>query len=252
MALNTNELRSVAAGKGSEIRMVSERNKVGTLAAVSGAPLLPKGCPLSWDSSASFWVPYTQPSDAAVYTITSDGTPATAGVFLLAIDGLAVEVAFDADAAGVDAAVNAVLADAGKGYQISSADSGGGSDLGDASHVVTMTFDEAAGAPSVSLDPSQLTGNAHVLAQSNAGTQLNGSNKIRGFIQDVDGIQSSATEEVQMIVMLEGEVHRDDINTSAIRAVLPGAPSEAELDAALQSQALRDLSLHVRGLADVS
>lgn len=257
MALQANSLRSTAAGAGSEIRMVVKRNKVGTLAAVSGAPLLPKGTPLAWNSSSSFWVPYTQPSDAAQYTITTAAATQTdGGTFLLIIDGLATEIPWDATAAELEALVNATLLDAGKPWVIST-EATSGTDLG-GDTVVTIDLPEAAGAPSVQLDSSGILDGAvpepanYVLAAVDAGTQLNDTAQIRGFLQDVGGRQTSASEEVQIVVMLEGEVHRDDINTSAIRAVLPGAPSEGELDTALKSQKLRELSLHVRGLAGVS
>jgi len=52
--------------------------------------------------------------------------------------------------------------------------------------------------------------------------------------------------------MLEGEIHRDDVNTAAIRAVLGGSASEANVDTALKAQTLRDAGITVRGLAGVS
>lgn len=250
MTLATNELFGSADGPGSEIRMVVLRNRVGTIVAQTGAPLLPKGTPLAWDSDADLWTVYTQPSDAAIYTITADSTAASAGTFQLIVDGLAVPLAFDVTAAALEAAVNAVLEDAGKPYRVS-ADATTGDDLGDNDAVVTITFDEAAGEPSVALDASGLTGNAHVLAATDPGTQLEGTDQIRGFVADVGGVQTSATGDVQAVIMLEGEIHRDDVNTEAIRDVLGGSPSEGELDVALKSPRLRELSLHVRGLAGV-
>lgn len=251
MTLADNELFSSKAGRGAEIRMFPTKNKVGTLAAQSAAPLLPKGTPLSWNASLGQWTVYTQPSDAAIYTITANATPASAGTFDLVIDGLVTELAFDVAAAALQTAVNALLLDAGKPYTVAAVQTAG-TDLGDANAVVTITFSENAGAPTVDLDVSDLTGNAHVLGTTDAGTQLNGTNEIRGFLMTMEGVQTSATGEVHVVIMLEGEVHRDDINTAAIRAVLGGAPTEGELDTALKSQKLRDLSLHVRGLAGVS
>lgn len=143
MALNDNELFNTVPGKGAEIRMVVHRNKVGTLAGQTDAPLLPKGTPLAWNTSTGMWTVFTQ-----------------------------------------------------------------------------------------------------------GGT--NGTNAIRGFVQDAGGVQTHATNEVQVVVMLEGEIHRDDVNTAAIRAVLGGSPSEANIDTALQSQTLRELGIHVRGLDGVS
>ena len=46
-------------------------------------------------------------------------------------------------------------------------------------------------------------------------------------------------------------MHRDDINTSAMRAVLGGSPSANELDAALRDVELRKLGLFIVGLSGV-
>ena len=129
------------------------------LAASAGVELLPLGTPIAFNNSTDFWVPWTQPSDAAVYTITSDGIPATAGTFVLMVDGLSMVAVFDVTAAALETELQALLADAGKDYSATAAPTTG-TDLGDASAVITITFDEAAGAPSVDLDLSGLTGAA--------------------------------------------------------------------------------------------
>lgn len=248
MALGTNQLYSSRDFSGRP-RMVVERNKVGTIGPISGDPTLPVGTPLAWNSSTSKWDVYTQPSDAAVYTITAASTTATDGTFDILIDGLVVAgLDHDASAATIEAAINAVLADAGKGWTVSAAATT--DTLGDNSGVVTLTFAEAAGAPTVAIDVTDLSGNAHVLAASDAGTALNGTNVIAGFVAH-QSVTADATDDVQATVMLAGEVHRDDINTSAIRAVLGGSPSEGELDTALKASSLRDKGITVRGLAAV-
>lgn len=260
MTLATNELFSSSSRSAYPRIQPAEgpgAMRTGTFAANAAATLLPLGCPVAWDSSASMWVAYTQPSDAASYTITSAAATQTdGGSFQLIVDGLSALIPFDATAAEVEAAVNAVLVDAGKPYSVSAAATSGGDLGGDT--VITLTFDEAAGAPSVLLDGSGLLDGAvpepdnYVLAAVDAGTQLNQTNEIRGFVYDKDGLQLDASDQVQGLVMLRGEVHRDDINTTAMRAALVGSPSEAELDAALKSQKVRDLGLTVAGLAGVS
>lgn len=255
MALETNELFAERSFAGRP-RMVVERNKVGTIGPVSGAPLMPVGSPLAWDESALKWAPYTQPSDAASYTITSaaaDGTDG--GTFSLIIDGLSIEVPFDATAAEVQALVNPVLLDAGKPYTVTAVATSG-TDLG-GDTVVTLNFSENAGAPSVQLDGGDLmdataveAGN-YVLAAVDAGTQLSGTNVIAGFVAH-QAVQTDASDDVQATIMLAGEVHRDDINTSDIRAALLGSPSEAEIDTALKASSLRDKGITVRGLAAVA
>jgi hypothetical protein len=226
------------------------------LAASAGAELLPLGCPIAYNSSSQLWQPWTQPSDQAIYTITANATPASAGTFQLMIDGLASVHAFDVTAAAMEAELQALLADAGKPWSLTCAQTAG-TDLGDASAVVTITFDEAAGAPSVDLDASGLTGNPHVLAASDPGTQLNGTDKIEGFIYQKnpgeEGVQLDASDDVLAVIVHRGVVYRDDVNTAAIRTVLAafGAPAEAEMDAALRDPELRKKDLIVRGLTKV-
>lgn len=212
----------------------------------TGTEELPVGAPVAFDSSAQKWVPYTQPSDAAIYTITAGGTAASAGTFELMVDGLSAVFAFDVAAAAMQTELNALLADAGKGYTVACAATTG-TDLGDNSAVITITFGEGAGAPSVDLDASGLTGSAHVLAASDAGTQLNDSNKIRGFVYE-RAVQLDDTDDVHGLVLVRGEVYASDVNTSAIRAALRGSPSEGEVQAALKEAALGD-RIMVRGLA---
>lgn len=83
----------------------------------------------------------------------------------------------------------------------------------------------------------------------------NGSNVIAGFVA-CNSVTVDDTDDVQVVVMLAGQVHRDDINTAEIRAALAlasgAAVSEAELDTALKASALRDKSLYVQGLAEVA
>lgn len=83
----------------------------------------------------------------------------------------------------------------------------------------------------------------------------NGSGVIAGFVAH-QAVTVDATDDVQAVIMLAGEVHRDDINTSAIRTALDTAsgatPSEANIDAALKVASLRQRGITVRGLADVA
>ncbi len=258
MALADNDLRVKSAGKGSEIRMVQKENKVVTLAQLSGAALLIKGLPVAYNSSSNFWVPYSQPSaTVASLTLTRDAGAGDSGVFALSIDGASVIMDWDEDTAGVLANINDALDGAGLAYQVTVANSGSGTDLGTSGNIQTVTFGEAAGAPNVEFDGSGLldgpvpepTGIAMAIVA--AGTDLNGTNDIRGFIADVDGVQTSATEEVQALVMIGGEIHRDDVNTAAMLLLLVGSPSEAELDTALRNVKLRERNLTIRGLSQV-
>ena len=81
----------------------------------------------------------------------------------------------------------------------------------------------------------------------------NGRGTIRGFVYGT-AQSDDETDDVLVVVLYEGEVHRDDVNTAAIRAVLGGAggTSEAELDIALKVRGLRDMGIHIVGLAGVA
>jgi len=81
----------------------------------------------------------------------------------------------------------------------------------------------------------------------------NGRGTIRGFIYGT-AQSDDETDDVLAVVLYRGRVHRDDVNTAAIRAVLGGAggTSEAELDIALKVRGLRDMGIDVVGLAGVA
>jgi hypothetical protein len=255
MALADNELFASRNFAGS-IRMKVKDNKPAKFAASAGAELLVPGTPIAWNSSTKLWVPYTQPSDAAVYTITDQNAGTDGGTFDLFIDGLAVvDIDWDELVADVQTKINAVLADAGKPYTVACTCTEVG--LGVASAVLTITFSENAGAPTVAINTEKITdggvsepGNL-VLAASNAGTALNDTNVIAAFIAH-DSVQLDAADEVLGVIMLTGEIHRDDVNTAAIRALLAGTPSENELDTALKQASLREKGIIVRGLASVA
>lgn len=104
-----------------------------------------------------------------VSTITSDGTPASAGEFLVLINGLRHEAAFDVSAATLQTALRAMLEDLHGADAVTCVGSGGGADLGDASHIITLTFVANMGLVDLVLDTGDLTGNVHVAADSTPG-----------------------------------------------------------------------------------
>ncbi len=262
MTLRDNQLFSSVAGRGAELRLFPRQEgglKVGTLAAQAGAPTLKKGLLLAYDRSASKWTPYTQPNaTVASLTLTRDAGAGDGGEFSLIIDGLAANVAWNVNTAALLAAINDMLADADKPYTVTVANSGSGTDLGTSGNVQTVTFSENAGAPTLTVDTSGLLDGpvpeptGIIMAIVAGGTDLNGADEVRGVLYTMEDVVTSATEEVLVTVMIEGQLHRDDVNTTAMRALMGGAPSEAEVDSALRDQKVRGLSLHVLGLADVS
>jgi len=60
--------------------------------------------------------------------------------------------------------------------------------------------------------------------------------------------QSSAAGETVAELVFAMEIHRNDINTAAIRAVLGGGATEAQLDTALGASLLRELDFYIQGL----
>ncbi len=82
---------------------------------------------------------------------------------------------------------------------------------------------------------------------------MNDTATIRGFIYDTPA-QLAAGGEVLAIVLVEGEVYEADVNTAAIRAVLGGSASEANVQTALAggTPTLRQLGIFVRGLNTVA
>ncbi len=234
----------------------------------AGAELLPVGTPIAFNTSTNEWVPYTQPSaTVASFTVTNDsGTGTDGGTFELMIDGLGSVHQWDVPIATIQADLDALLIDGGKAYTVVVT---GAAHMGTDAQVTTFTFSENAGSPSVSLDGGGLLDGvvpepeSYLLAIVAAGTALNGADKIAGFILEAnsadtdangnEGVLLSATEEVLAVVLHMGEAYRDDINTAAIRTILAlfGAPSEAELDAALRDPDLRKDGITIRGLTGV-
>jgi hypothetical protein len=253
MALETNELFASRDFLGRP-RMVVERNKVGTIGPLAVADTLPVGTPLAWDSSGNQWAPYTQPSDAPVYTITDQAGATDGGTFVVLIDDVSIVLAWNETAAAAQVAILAALSAAGKPYTVAVTCSE--ANIGVSGAVMTLTFTENAGAPVLQIDTVGLTDGGVsepanlVLAATDAGTALNGTNVIAGFLCHQEASVGIA-DDVQITVMLAGEVHRDDINTTAIRSACLGSPSEAELDAALKAVSLREKGITVRGLAAV-
>lgn len=82
---------------------------------------------------------------------------------------------------------------------------------------------------------------------------MNDTATIRAFVYE-QPVQLSGSGEVHAVVLMEGEVYEADVNTAAIRAVLGGSPSEANVQTALAggTPTLRELGILVRGLNTVA
>lgn len=76
---------------------------------------------------------------------------------------------------------------------------------------------------------------------------------IRAFVYE-STVQLLAGGEVLALALTHGEVYEADVNTAAIRAVLGGSASEANVQTALASgtPTLRELGIVVRGLTTVA
>lgn len=82
---------------------------------------------------------------------------------------------------------------------------------------------------------------------------MNDTANIRAFVYEQEA-QLLAGGEVLAVALVEGEVYEADVNTAAIRAVLGGAPSEANVQTALAAgtPTLRELGILVRGLTTIA
>jgi hypothetical protein len=78
---------------------------------------------------------------------------------------------------------------------------------------------------------------------------MNDTANIRAFLYESEA-QLVAGGEILCVGLVSGEVYEADVNTAAIRAVLGGSPSEANVQTALVAgtPTLRELDIFVRGL----
>jgi hypothetical protein len=255
MALKKQELWAGPETIAQKPRLVPRQGGLLVARFSTGTELLPLGTPVAKQKSDGKWVPYTQPSDDAEFTLTNAGGDLDGGSFQLAIDGLVVDAAWNITAANLQTAINAVLADAGKPYTVACVATMG-ANIGANAAVITITFTENAGAPTVTFNGAGLTdgGVAEpagiVLAAVDAGASLDETNLIRGFVYEKP-VQLDDTDDVLGVIVVRGEVYESDVNTAAIRAVLRGSPSDAEVKAALQEDALQPRIL-VRGVSGVA
>lgn len=254
MALQKQELLAGPSTIGPQPRLAARSLLVARFS--TGTELLPIGAPVAKLKSTGKWVPYTQPSDAAVFTLTSLATTngSDGGFATLYIDGLAIVLLWNETLANVNAKINAVLADAGKSYSVVATVPAMEAGLG-VDAVVTLTFGEGAGAPTVALDASTITDDGVsepanlVLATGDAGTDYDEADVIAGFVYS-EAVQLDDTDDVLGKVLVRGEVYEADVNTSTIRAALRGSPSDGEVQAALKNPRLAPKIL-VRGLSGV-
>ncbi len=81
----------------------------------------------------------------------------------------------------------------------------------------------------------------------------NGTNVISGILMEGGAINDSGSDNTETLlnVMVAGRLHRDDVNTAAIRALLGGSPTEGNIDTALRAASMREKNMHVEGLDQV-
>lgn len=245
MAIDPTELVGALSSQTSHPRVFPHPEGIrgGTLAAIVGAPALPHLTPLSFNDATGFYNVWSA-AESGIYTITSNATPATAGTFTLTVLGeTTAAIAFDATAAAVQAAIEDLgQVDIGDVVAVQTT----GTDLGDASAVVTITFGGNLAGVDVNMtaDFSGLTGNPHVLAETTAGGGADTA-KIDAFLWSPTGDQATdATDEIVISTFRKGIIHRDDVP-------IPTGESQGGLDAALKQQHLSYLGIEVQGLAGV-
>lgn len=222
--------------------------KVGTLASFAADTELPHLTPLYWDDATSFWKVWVGASNE-VNTITSDAaTPATAGDFTLTVNGVtSAAIAFDADAADIQAALEA-MSNIVPG-DVVAVDSGSGTDLGDASHVVTLTWGGNLAGQNITITADFTgisAGSDHVLATSTAG----GSNPSDGGL--IDAFLWAPDE--PHVGLLAGETHIQVFRMGVIHAAdipVPSGESRTNLNTALLASSLREKGINLQGLVGI-
>jgi len=217
----------------------------GKLAQFGSSVDLPNLTPLFFDDTNFEWNVWGGQTNE-VNTITSNATPATAGTFTITVNSVvSATIAFDATAAVVQAALEA-MSNIAPGDVVAVQTTG--TDLGDASAVVTLTWGGAfAGEDiTISIQTGGLTGNPHVLATTTAGgADLADGSDIDGFLwAPVEPVTTSTTGELIVQVFRAGLIHRDDIP-------VPTGESQADLDQALLGSSLREKGIDIQGLAGV-
>lgn len=246
MALQSTELFGSAVPQLPNLRAHPHEGgiSVGSLVALTADADVAHLTPLSYADATGFWAIWAA-ATAEVSTITANATPATAGDFTLSVDGETTAViAFDATAAAVQTALEALSnVSPGDVTAVQTA----GTDLGDASAIVTLTWAGAFEGVDVLLtaDMSGLTGNAHVLAEATKGS---GSD-----LKDVDALlwapdvvhKGLLAGETLIQILKRGIVHAGDVP-------LPSGESQSDLDAALKSISLRQKGLTMQGLPGIA
>jgi len=238
MAYETNELVS-SNSRAAAPRFFPTRMEPKTFDGVSGAPLLAQLYPVAKRSDNGFWVPWTRGTDE-VSTISETGTT-DGGTFTITVNGFTTAtIAYNATAAVIQLALEN-LANVEPGDVVAT-----GGPVGTADVILTWGGNFKGQTMTITLDDGSVTGGGTVdIAQTTAGAGAdNGEDVISGFVGDVEGVQLHATNEVIGLVVLAGDVHRDDV-------VLPDGESQSDLDTALKSSALRALGINVKGLANV-
>ena len=237
MTLDPNNLVSTGTLFPTQLRAAATTIQPKTFANDSSATLLGALYPVAFNASTGFFVPWTS-GTSQVSTITADGTPATAGTFIVAVNGdPTTGIAFNATAATIQTALLALPSlSAGDVTAVATT----GANLGEANAVVTLTFGGSLAGEEVTITITPtLTGNDHVLAEVTAGVGSHGSAIITGFVWP-DPIKLHATNEVLGNIMLGGKVHFDDI-------VVPAGETSATLAVACR-KSLRDKGIIVQGL----
>jgi len=180
----------------------------------------------------------TDPAGSSTNEVQTLTITATSGTFTMTYNGVTTTaLAFDASAATVQAALRLLPGLAPENVTVS----------GSAGGPYTITFvGDLYGidVPLLTTSDVGLAGGTKtaVVATSTAGVDGQGVDAVKGFVWP-DPIVLDASNDVIGVVMLEGEVHYDDI-------VLPTGESATTLKAALRSGP-RALGLNIVGLAQV-
>jgi hypothetical protein len=247
MAIIPDQLFGDAVSQSPQLRAYPREDGIirGTLAQFGADAELGHLTPLFFDDANDEYDVWAGQSNE-VNTLTAHATtPATAGDFTLTVNGqTTTAIGFDADAAEIQAALVA-LSNVAPG-DVVAVDSGPGSNLATASHVVTLTWGGALAGTDITITADFTgisAGSDPVLATSTAGgADLSDGSDIDAFLWSPDApLAVSTAGQLIVNVFVRGLIHRDDIP-------VPSGEGQADLDQALLGSSLREKGIDVQGL----
>ena len=225
MAYDKNEVFSTVSSFSSGLRFFPGPGGIRPKTFASGTGTLAKGTPVAYNTSSDAWVLWGSTERNQISTVTANTTPASAGTFLLLVNGKATgTIAYNATAATIQTALEALAYVAVGDVTVTMTS---GANLGVASAVAQIEFMGALADRKITLtiDTSSLTGNVHVLASTQTGLGLNEISKL------VPGATPASAGDFTLTCQGITTTHVFDTTGAAAQAILRAAHGDTNVDA---------------------